>query len=174
MEAWYEHCRKESDAMLAGKQTVAGFKFPGAALVGSNVIHSETKPIYEYLCRMTRAGFFTMSSQPTANQAPGLTVRARQRAYVAGYAPRFILEKIASAMPKDVVSRPAAGQLEVSRDGPGTQPNFNWGGAMCDETVVAMGLDKFDALELLPAEFVDMDWERADMYLFDLILRALE
>lgn len=171
MDAWYEHCRAQSDRMRGAEAAIAGLRAGEWMPFGGTVIYPESKHIYGYLCAITRAGFFTVSSQPTSDSENARGARRFQRAYLAGYAPPDLLRLLRAELPPDVSVCPEPESLLVAYDAPGGAGNMNWGGAMDDRIVEKLGLSRFD---VRPCELVDLSWARSDHYLFAKVLAAVE
>lgn len=142
---------------------------PSEVLMKLHLLH-ETACIFSKLAKLTELGFFTVSSQPTPFQSP-LTVHPHQRAYVVGYVPRHIrlqlIEKL-EGIP-DIFLGLKADEIEVSDGDFGK--GYNWGGRISDKGLSMLGLDRFPELE--PLEIVDMNWERKDTYMFDILINVL-
>lgn len=171
---WVTFCAREGAAMRSEQHLLSGMRCRGVLPLARRAIYSESAPLFAHLCKITACGFFTMSSQPTANQAPGLTVHREQRAYVSGYMPREQCATFLAALPDWVFVAKRGGEIEVSRSPSPQWIGTNFVGRMRDESLRFAGLDQFASLDLQPLELIDLDWERADLRLFDAVLVAAE
>lgn len=168
---WIDHCRHKSDTWRAIDRSGAFWcpKIPG--------LHVETQVIFDHLTELTRLGFYTMSSQPTAQQTC-FADHVRQRAYVAGYLPRALVGEVLfliSLTTRGFYVGLQPDRVTVTDDqDESILPNWNWGGSMCEEALACEGLDQFPELDLVPLELIDLDWDRKDARLFDTLIAILD
>lgn len=168
---WIDHCRRKSEVWGAIDRSGPFWcpRTPG--------LHVETQVIFDHLTELTRLGFYTMSSQPTAQQTR-FADHVRQRAYVAGYLPRALVGEVLfliSLTTRGFFVGLYADRIIVTDDqDESTPPNWNWGGSMCEYALACEGLDQFPELDLVPLELIDLDWDRKDARLFDTLIAILK
>lgn len=155
---WLEHCKK-----YATRLDPASIKV---------VYYEETRTLQPILMEINELGFLTMSSQPTSNPQNPIGELTWQLAYVSGYLPSIMAERLFLTLQKEapecIVYRSEKDAMIVSCQGDHMQ--YSWSGLMMDTSYFE--LNKFNKLDLVPFHVNDTAWDRESLHIFEKVKSA--